>query len=154
MCFPRLIWKEQSEPLGGLHRPQGLGMGRGIVCGRSQSGLWRTLKHPSVGLTSFLELCRRPSSATRPPGCMDGWFRGRQTLWTASQAARGPAGGDSLGTGPRGREDGRVRSQPDPLGQDPLPAQHPQQGLCSGWAVQGETPCQRSLRQVHLQMSF
>lgn len=39
-------------------------------------------------------------------------------------------------------------SQPGPLGQDPLPAQHPQQGLCSGWAVKGEAPCQRSLWQV------
>lgn len=71
-----------------------------------------------------------------------------QTLWTASQATRGPAGGDSQEAGPRGREDRRVGSQPAPLGQDPLPAQHPQQGLCSGWAVQGKAPCQRSLRQA------
>lgn len=39
-------------------------------------------------------------------------------------------------------------SQPAPLGQDPLPAQHPQQGLGSGWAVQGKAPCQRFLRQA------
>lgn len=39
-------------------------------------------------------------------------------------------------------------SQPAPLGQDPLPAQHPQQGLGSGWAVQGKAPCHRSLRQA------
>lgn len=71
-----------------------------------------------------------------------------QTLWTASQATRGPAGGDSQEAGPRGREDRRVGSQPAPLGQDPLPAQHPQQGLCFGWAVQGKAPCQRSLRQA------
>lgn len=71
-----------------------------------------------------------------------------QTLWTASQATRGPAGGDSQGAGPRGREDRRVGSQPAPLGKDPLPAPHPQQGLDSGWAVQGKAPCQRSHRQA------
>lgn len=39
-------------------------------------------------------------------GLHGGVVRGR-LLWTASQAVRGPARGDGLGAGPRGREGGR-----------------------------------------------
>lgn len=122
-------------------------------------------------------MCKRPS-ASGPPGCMVGWFRGR-LLWTASQAVRGPAQGDSLGAGPRGREDASVGGLQGGIsawsfGAGPTAssaARHPQRPVLwvgcartASWAGQGETPCQRSLRQVpgaqrpseeaHLQMLF
>lgn len=91
---------------------------------------------------------------------MVGWFRGR-LFWTASQAVRGPAGGDSLGTGPRGREDASVGGLQGgisawSLGVGPTASLAPTAGPvlwvgCARTASQaglGETPCQRSLRQV------
>lgn len=72
---------------------------------------------------------------TRPLGCTVGWFRGR-LFWTTSQAARGPAWGDSPRSRTR-REGERERvwegrwggtSAWPPWGQDPLPTWHPQQG--------------------------
>lgn len=96
--------------------------------------------------SSFPELCAKgPQPLGLRAGCMVGWFRGR-LLWTASQAVRGPARGDGLGAGPRGREDASVGGLQGGIsawsfGAGPTASSAARQlgthdGLCSGWAMQ------------------
>lgn len=95
-------WSPSEQTSSGLQNSLGLGGWKGpsfAVDLQISGGPGDT---PSGPLQLSRALSRR-LSATRPLGCMVGWFRG-SLFWTTSQAARGPARG--AGPGSRTRREG------------------------------------------------
>lgn len=146
LIFPGLLWAIFPEGmetlranlLGVSGNPLGWGDGKECLL----KLISRPLEDPGAPLPgplfNFPRALSGRLSTTRPLGCTVGWFRGR-LFWTTSQAARGPARGDSPGSKTR-REGTRERGWEGqgwgvgarawpPWGQDPPPTQHPQRGL-------------------------
>lgn len=106
-CLPGGSGDPQSKLSGVSRNPLGWGDGKECLL----KLIYRPLEDrrtPFPGpLFNFPRALSGRLSNTRPLGCTVGWFRGR-LFWTTSQAARGPARGDSPGSETR-REGRRER---------------------------------------------
>lgn len=159
-------WKEQSpseQTSSGFQKSLGIGRWTGVSFAVDLQAPGGPRDTPPCASLQLSRALGGGLSTTRPLGCTVGWFRGR-LFWTTSQAARGPAWGDSPGSRTRregAREQcgrgGRVGAQPGPLGAGPAANSAPTSGPgCPGCGNRGqqaragreETACQRFPQEV------